>query len=99
MALNIKQITNFSNTIKTAPIEEINNKKYYVLELGEVVKFGYVCEREGLHFPIYLKMNNEFKKIFVGKTGIFEITEDVSITGIKVPLGISFTIDYVVKGE
>lgn len=95
MALNIKQITNFSKVVQEA--EVIDN--YFELDLGQVVKFGYICEIKGIIHPIYLKMDGEYVQFNMGKTGIFEITTDVEITGIKVPVGISFTIDYIVKGE
>ena len=99
MALNIKQITNFSDVIKNAPKEKIDGKEYYVLNLGHVVKFGYICEQKGLHFPIYLKMDNDFVKFNIGKTGMLEVASDVGITGIKVPKKVSFTVDYVIDGE
>lgn len=95
MALNIKQITNFSNIIQEA--EVVDN--YIELDLGHVVKFGYICETKGLQFPIYLKIDGGYVKFKIGKTGMFEINTDIDITGIKVPSGISFTIDYIVKGE
>lgn len=95
MALNIKQITNFSNIVQEAEIVD----NYIELDLGHVVKFGYICETKGLHFPIYLKIDNDYVEFKIGKTGMFEINTDVDITGIKVPNGISFTIDYIVKGE
>lgn len=95
MALNIKQITNFSEIVKNT--EVIDN--YIELDLGNVVKFGYICETKGLQFPIYLKIDGDYVEFKMGKTGMFEINTDIDITGIKVPSGISFTIDYIVKGE
>ena len=95
MALNIKQITNFSKVIQDA--EVVDN--YIELDLGQVVKFGYICEAKGIIHPIYLKIDGEYVKFQMGKTGMFEIATDVAITDIKVPAGISFTIDYIVKGE
>ena len=95
MALNIKQITNFSNIIQEAKVVD----NYIELDLGHVVKFGYICETKGLQFPIYLKIDDEYIEFKMGKTGMFEINTDIDITGIKVPYGISFTIDYVTRGE
>ena len=91
MALNIKQITNFSEI--TNNIESIDG--YKELELGNVIKFGYICEQKGISFPIYLKMDGEYEEIHIGKTGMFEISTNVGITAIKVPDKISFTIDYI----
>ena len=96
MALNIKQLTNFSKIVEDAPVGDDN---YIELDLGQVVKFGYICEMKGIIHPIYLKIDGEYVKFQIGKTGMFEIATDVEITGIKVPAGISFTIDYIVKGE
>ena len=95
MALNIKQITNFSSIIREA--EVVDN--YIELDLGHVVKFGYICETKGLQFPIYLKIDGDYVEFKMGKTGMFEINTDIDITGIKVPHGISFTIDYITRGE
>ena len=92
MALNIKQITNFSPIIQDSKIVD----NYYELELGNVKHFGYICEAKGIGLPIYLKTNGSFKPFLIGKTGVFEITVDTGITGIKVPAGISFTIDYII---
>ena len=95
MALNIKQITNFSEIVQNAEVVD----GYFELDLGQVVKFGYICEAKGIIRPIQLKMNGKYEKFMLGKTGIFEISTDVGITGIRVPTGISFTIDYITKGE
>lgn len=91
MALNIKQYSNFSEEVQNAtPIDG-----YIELDLGYAIKFGYTCEEKGIIYPIYLKMNGIYTKFKVGKTGIFEISTDVGIEGIKVPEGIKFTVDYV----
>ena len=95
MASNIKQITNFSSIVQNG--EVVDN--YIELELGNVIHFGYICEAKGIRFPIYLKMNGIYEQFLIGKTGMFEVTVDAGITGIKVPSGVSFTIDYIVKGE
>lgn len=91
MALNIKQITNSSQIVKnTLPVNG-----YKELELGNVIKFGYICEQKGISFPIYLKIDNIYEEIRIGKTGMFEISTNVGITAIKVPDKISFSIDYI----
>ena len=89
MALNIKQFTNSSKEVQEAPV----NNGYIELELGDVIKFGYICEERGIYSPIYLKMNGAYTSFKIGKTGMFEISSDVGISGIKVPEGINFTID------
>ena len=95
MALNVKQISNFSDEFKNA---EVKND-YIELELGNVIKLGYTCEDKGIEYPIYLKIDKVYEKIQIGKTGIFEISTDVGITAIKVHKDIHFTIDYIVDGE
>ena len=91
MALDIKQVSNFSDEVQKA----ISTDGYIELNLGHAIKFGYICEEKGIEFPIYLKMNGKYEKVKIGKTCTFEISNDVGITHIKVPEGINFTVDYV----
>ena len=95
MALNIKQYSNFSDKVKNGTVTD----GYIELELGNVIKFGYTCEEKGMEYPIYLKMNGVYEKFKIGKTNIFEISTDVGITHVKVPVNIKFTVDYITKGE
>ena len=57
MALNIKQLTNFSKIVEDTPVGDDN---YIELDLGRVVKFGYICEMKGIIHPIYLKIDGEY---------------------------------------
>ena len=77
-----------------------------------ILKLGYCCEPKGVDYPIYLQMNGSYQEFKVGKNGMYEMqpeewknvniqdpiekTTDVLITGVRVPAGIEFTLDYVV---
>lgn len=98
MAYNIKQITNFSEEVKNAVVDE---NGYITLEIPNIVKFGYICENRGIGLPIYLKINGEYQKFEIGKTGMYEAS-DIDVDGIKIPIGkdkdkdFNFTFDYVI---
>lgn len=78
-----------------------------------ILKLGYCCEPKGVDYPIYLQMNGSYQEFKVGKNGMYEMqpeewknvniqdpiekTTDVLITGVRVPAGIEFTLDYVVS--
>ena len=94
MALNIKQITHLSDEYKNGNTIQIDDLEYSELELGKIVKFGYMCEPKAMVFPIYLKIDGEYKKFQIGKTRILEASE-IEISGIRVPKGIEFTLDYI----
>lgn len=102
MALgNIKQVTHFDL------INNIVENGYFVLfEDLNIVKLGYICSDEDLEKPIFIKTGDNYRKIKVGKNGIYsvqlenELTTDdneVFITGLRVPRDAQFIIDYVVK--
>lgn len=86
---NIKQLTNFSEVLRTADrtnIEvEIGNKttetkEYYILPISiltdnnaPITKLGYVCEPKGIYYPIMITTGNESRTFYLGKNGIFEV--------------------------
>ena len=92
MALNIKQVCSFSEEVKKAPVD--NTGGYAILNLGKIVKLGYMCEESAMHLPIFLKVDNELRKFYIGKTRIFEVS-DVEITEVRVPIGWKFVLDYI----
>lgn len=83
MSYNIAQAN--SATIKgakrvSAPIsfdlpDEGEIPQYVIAVTGKnIIKFGYCCETKGHIFPIFLKMNGEYKTPFyVGKEGMYEM--------------------------
>ena len=95
MAYDIKQITNFSEEVKNA---EVNEEGYITLEIANIVKFGYICEDRGIGLPIYLKIDDKYQKFEIGKTGMYEAS-NVNVNGIMIPVGkdkdFIFTFDYV----
>ena len=77
-----------SATIETIPVF-IGNKKYinvdyYVLSSliltkssnTPINKLGYICEPKGIDYPIILTINRKVSTIYIGKTGIFELTPE-----------------------
>lgn len=80
-----------------------------ILKDFNIIKFGYCCEEKGFYYPLFIQNKNEedFKPIILSSNCIFELTpstvekdaeealeKQVIITGIKVPVGIKFTLDY-----
>ena len=77
-----------------------------------ILKLGYCCEPKGIIYPIFLETNGSYKEIKIGKDGMYEMqpeewtnvndqdaeraTTDVVITGVRVPAGVEFTLDYIV---
>jgi hypothetical protein len=77
----------------------------------EILKLGYCCEEKGHIYPIFLEMNGKYEIIRLWKNGIYEMqpeqftnandsdaeeeTTDVIVTGVMVPAGIDFVLDYV----
>ena len=94
MALNIKQISHISKEYQLAENILIDDVLYAEIPLGTAIKIGYMCERKAMIFPIYLKIDGEYRKFQIGKTRIFEVS-DVEITGVRIPNGIKFTFDYI----
>lgn len=102
MAYNIKQITNFSEEVKNAEIEEVEITRvvikddhmveqieqvgYIELKIENIVKFGYICEDRGIGLPIFLKIDGKYQKFEIGKTGMYEAS-DIDVDGIKIPVG------------
>lgn len=118
---SIQQVTNFSDVVKNAPVtSRVIDKKnvlYYTLQAGDLtrngsalLKLGYTCEPKGSQYPIYLMVQNSYKEIWIGITGMFEIqpeifknineesVEDIEliprVTAIQVPKDIVFKLDY-----
>lgn len=118
---SIQQVTNFSDVVKNAPVTShvINDKNvlYATLNAGDLtrngsalIKLGYTCEPKGSQYPIYLMVQNSYKEIWIGITGMFEIqpelfknindesAEDIEliphVTAIQVPKDIVFKLDY-----
>ena len=105
MALNIKQISHISKEYVLAEsfFEEVFLEddpdlmkviQYVEIPLGKAIKIGYMCEEKAKIFPIYLEIDGEYKKFQIGKTRIFEVS-DVEISGVRIPNGIKFTVDYI----
>jgi hypothetical protein len=102
MAYDIKQITNFSEEVKNAEIEEVEITRvvikddhmveqieqvgYIELKIENIVKFGYICENRGIGLPIFLKIDGKYQKFEIGKTGMYEAS-DIDVDGIKIPVG------------
>lgn len=118
---SIQQVTNFSDVVKNAPVTsrviDEKNVLYYTLQAGDLtrngsalLKLGYTCEPKGSQYPIYLMVQNSYKEIWIGITGMFEIqpeifknineesVEDIEliprVTAIQVPKDIVFKLDY-----
>lgn len=118
---SIQQVTNFSDVVKNAPVTsrviDEKNVLYYTLQAGDLtrngnalLKLGYTCEPKGSQYPIYLMVQNSYKEIWIGITGMFEIqpeifknineesAEDIEliprVTAIQVPKDIVFKLDY-----
>lgn len=79
-----------------------------ILEDVRIIKFGYCCEERGVVYPIILKNNGIYKQFKINEKCMFELdperfknnpakekTHNVNITGVKIPVGIDFTFDYV----
>lgn len=82
------------------------------LEGISAIKLGYCCEEKGIPYPIYLQVNGSYKPFIISKKGMYEIqpeqwenmneenseekTSNIIITGVRVPQGINFTLDYVI---
>lgn len=78
-----------------------------------ILKLGYCCENKGIIYPIFLQMNGTYKQFQIGKNGIYEMqpenwknvndpnsedkTSTITITGVRIPKDINFTLDYVVS--
>jgi len=91
---------------------EYMNVDYYVLPISiltgssdtPINKLGYVCEPKAFDFPIVITTGDQNRIIYLGKTGMFEVTPETfldinnkkaeeiicipQITQIKVPKGI-----------
>ena len=103
MAYNIKQINKLSEEVINAKTFEIEIKPdekihYIQLDIEGIVKFGYICEDNGIGLPIFLKIDGEYKRFEIGKTGMYEAS-NILIDGIRIPCGeekdFTFTFDYV----
>jgi hypothetical protein len=78
-----------------------------ILEDKKILKLGYCCEEIGVSYPIFLENHGEYIRINLSNRGIYEleperfenikeeVKRNVIITGVRVPVGISFTLDYV----
>lgn len=79
-----------------------------IVEDVRIIKLGYCCEEKGVIYPIFLKSDTEYKQFKLNESGMFELdpvrykdnptkekTHNVNVTGVKVPVGIEFTFDYV----
>ena len=81
-------------------IETVEYKN--IVEDVRIIKLGYCCEEKGV------KSDTEYKQFKLNESGMFELdpvrykdnptkekTHNVNVTGVKVPVGIEFTFDYV----
>ena len=120
---DIKQLTNFDVTDCTKILKTIFKSEqeprvsheYYVVppsKLGSdtITKLGYCAnDNEGIHYPIFLTVNEVETEFQLGKTGMFEFQEETwrdvnaddterianpSISQILVPTKVSFVLDY-----
>lgn len=78
-----------------------------ILEDKKILKLGYCCEEVGILYPIFLENHGEYIRINLSNRGMYEldperfedikeeVKKNVIITGVRVPVGISFTLDYV----
>jgi hypothetical protein len=86
--------------------------EYYIIPLNKLTgssnypinKLGYICEPRGINYPIMITTGEQQRTIYLGKTGIFEVTPEIfldindegaealdctpEITEIRVPKGI-----------
>jgi hypothetical protein len=88
------QISHISKEYQLAKNVFIDDIPYAEISLGTAIKIGYMCEKKAMIFPIYLEMDGEYRKLQIGKTCIFEVS-GVEITGVRIPNGIKFTLDYI----
>lgn len=115
---NIKQLTNYNTQdfpTETKAGAQGAAAEYIVISNsslgGNIVKFGYCAnDQRGIGYPIYFTIGGVEKKVFIGKTGMYEVnieeyytdndaekTIKVQITNIKVPKEIFFTLDYLIE--
>lgn len=86
MAYNVAQAN--SSTVKdaervSAPVpfdlpDDGEIPQYVIAVTGKnIIKFGYCCENKGHIFPIFLKMDGEYKTPFyIGKEGMYEMQKE-----------------------
>jgi hypothetical protein len=91
---------NITITEKDGSSKIVNKNYATVLDGYNIVKLGYCCEPKGFVFPIFLSINgNDYKQFYIGSNGMFECQrendeDDFLITGVKVPVDISFKLDF-----
>ena len=86
--------------------EEVEYKT--IFEDIEIIKLGYCCEEKGVIYPIFLKDTGDYNEFKLNERCMFEVDpqrfnnepkkekrNNVIITGVEVPVGINFTLDYI----
>ena len=108
-SIKIPHRKNIPNEEGKYEIEFIDAEIPYVdaLKNLEIIKLGYCCEDRGIIYPIFIKNKNsgDFDEIQICKNYIYEaqIEDDddkeyrIAITDVQVPLGINFTLDYMIE--
>lgn len=119
MAYSIRQENQYTIKDKTrreAPLDvilpsSVDEIPKYVSAVSDkkILKFGYCCEPSAHIYPIFIKVNGIYRLIYVNKSGMYEMqqeiygdieieelqTSKVIVTEILVPDGIDFTLEWV----
>lgn len=78
----VYNLYNFGENDQPITTKDIMNEKNLLADFGDVVKLGIQCE-PGERWTIETSSGNEPKEIMVGRSGVYELDNDIIVSSLK----------------